>query len=299
MGATRCLGTASVLVLLVSCSSKTEHTILGKWAETGGAETLEFFQDGTVAIEDQGTGIGGTFKFLGTDRIRLDVAVLNVLFGGPVVAKVSIAGDELTLTMPNDDVQKYRRTGAARASGGKWRAKPGSDDEVDPPQFRITRVSRSVAEDSPGRGRTKVTADVENIGAEPVDLYIFSQSGVYMGTLGHALKTDSPGVFVPDYGLGIASWRTDIESWDGGLDGVSAVCWSPVEEKQGESFPIKRVRMELGETRAFEIGVSQPISKQPLKIYIISPQGRIESAMLLETDASIGVKDETPMVVTE
>ena len=298
-GTTRWLGAASVLFLLVSCSSETEHAIEGKWTESGGTETMEFFQDGTVAIEDQGTGIGGTFEFVDSARIRLDVAVLNVMFGGPVVAEVSIAGDELTMTMPNGDVQKYQRTGEARASGGKWREKPESEDEVDPPQFRITRVSRSVSEDSAGRGRTMVTADVENIGAEPVDLYIFSQSGVYMGTLGHALKTDSPGMYVPNYGLGIASWRADIESWDGGLDGVSEVCWSPVEEKQGESFPIKQVRMESGETRAFEIGVSQPLSKQRLKVYVITPQGRIESAILLDENASSGVKDDSPLVATE
>lgn len=94
------------LSLLVSCSS--ESAIVGKWSEIGGTETIEFFKDGTVSVVDNGITMGGSYKFVEKDRIKLELSGLGAL-AGPIVAKVSIKGDELTFTMPDGEVSKYKR----------------------------------------------------------------------------------------------------------------------------------------------------------------------------------------------
>jgi len=96
------------LSLLVSCSSKPENDIVGKWSEIGGKETIEFFKDGTVSVFSEGIAMGGSFRFFEKDRIKLEFGGLGAL-AGPILAKVSIKGDELTLTMPDGDVSKYKR----------------------------------------------------------------------------------------------------------------------------------------------------------------------------------------------
>jgi hypothetical protein len=71
---------------------------------------MECFKDGTLAVSnsDKGMNLGGTYKFVDTDRIKVELGGLAAL-AGPFVATVSISGDELTWTMPNGQVSKYRR----------------------------------------------------------------------------------------------------------------------------------------------------------------------------------------------
>jgi hypothetical protein len=101
---------ALMLSYFVSCSSNTETAIVGKWRVIGGTETMECFKDGTLTVSnsDKGMNLGGTFKFVDKDRIKVELGGLAAL-AGPFVATVSISGDELTWTMPNGQVSKYRR----------------------------------------------------------------------------------------------------------------------------------------------------------------------------------------------
>jgi uncharacterized protein (DUF2147 family) len=68
------MGWFSVIVaiaLLSSCSLKPEDAIVGKWKETDGNETIEFFRDGTFIMADEELPIEGTYKFIDKDRIRI------------------------------------------------------------------------------------------------------------------------------------------------------------------------------------------------------------------------------------
>ncbi|MDI6632362.1 MAG: hypothetical protein AB1507_05000 [Bacillota bacterium] len=97
-----------ILALLVSCSSNLEKAIIGKWSEIDGTEKIEFFDDGTLTVADEEMNMGGSYKFVEKDRIRVELGGLGAL-AGPFVAKVSVSGNELTLTMPDGEVGRYRR----------------------------------------------------------------------------------------------------------------------------------------------------------------------------------------------
>lgn len=104
----RFLAFAFILSSLVSCSSKQEDAIVGKWSEISGTEKMELFKDGTITVADKGMNMGGKYTFVDKDRIRVELGGLGAL-AGPFVATVSISGDELTWTMPEGKVSKYRR----------------------------------------------------------------------------------------------------------------------------------------------------------------------------------------------
>lgn len=94
------------VLILASCSSKPESLIIGKWQEIGSANTIEFFQDGTVKITGT-TGLGkksssGTYKFLDEGRLKLE--------GGlGIEVRILISNEELTITDPEGKLWKYRK----------------------------------------------------------------------------------------------------------------------------------------------------------------------------------------------
>lgn len=101
-----CFVAILILFLFVSCSL--ENAIIGKWSEIGGTETLEFFKDGTVVVVEFGMSMVGSYKFIDKDQIKLELGGLGVLVG-PMVAKISIKGDEMTLNVPTVGLTKYKR----------------------------------------------------------------------------------------------------------------------------------------------------------------------------------------------
>jgi len=102
------LAVAFILASLVSCSSKPEEAIIGKWSEIGATEKMEFFKDGTITINDKGINMVGKYTFVDKDRIRVEFGGLAAKIG-PIVVTVSISGDELTWTMPDGKSSKHRR----------------------------------------------------------------------------------------------------------------------------------------------------------------------------------------------
>ena len=101
-------GIMAVGALLSSCAAKPEDALVGKWKEVGGTETMEFFKDGTVSIVDEGMSMAGSYRFVDKDRVKVELGGLGALMG-PVVARVSISGEDLSWTMPDGKVSKYKR----------------------------------------------------------------------------------------------------------------------------------------------------------------------------------------------
>lgn len=108
-GLTTRAGIVAVAALLSSCSSKPGDVVVGKWKEVGGTETMGFFRDGTVSIPDKEMSMGRGCKFIEKDRVKIELGGLGVLIG-PQVARVSISGEELTVTMPDGKMCKYQRS---------------------------------------------------------------------------------------------------------------------------------------------------------------------------------------------
>ena len=96
------------VVMLSACIQKPEAAINGKWE--CGTETIEFFKDGTVIIDSEkdSMSMGGKYKFVDDDRIRIDLGGLGAL-AGPIIYKVSISKDELILTDRDGKASKYKR----------------------------------------------------------------------------------------------------------------------------------------------------------------------------------------------
>jgi len=97
-----------VLVVLSGCGKSTEKAIIGKWKEVDSTETIEFFKDGTVTVIDKGMSMSGNYKFVGKNRIKMELGGLGALMG-PIVSKISISGNELSMTMPDGKIERYQR----------------------------------------------------------------------------------------------------------------------------------------------------------------------------------------------
>ena len=97
-----------MLLLLVCCASKPD--IIGKWREVGKTATIEFSTDGTFkAIDNQGMAVSGKYTLFTHGILRCEIQ--NEVSSEEIVdLMVSIKGDELTLTSPDDsEVERYRR----------------------------------------------------------------------------------------------------------------------------------------------------------------------------------------------
>jgi hypothetical protein len=86
-----------LLVALVTsaCSGSLESQIVGKWNGAGGS--VEFFRDGTLISLGGLLPASGRYSFVEQDRVRMQLDGLGSVLG-PIMARVAISGDELTLT---------------------------------------------------------------------------------------------------------------------------------------------------------------------------------------------------------
>lgn len=88
--------------------------IIGKWdrydPKHKGKETMEFFKDGTVSLFHESFGFPGTgdYKLIDNNHVKVNLGGLWSLVG-PIVCKVSISANKLTLTFPDGDVAEYNR----------------------------------------------------------------------------------------------------------------------------------------------------------------------------------------------
>jgi hypothetical protein len=103
---------ATIFVLLgllnfIACSSL-ESSIVGKWKGIDKHETMEFLDDGTFIVGDKDMNVGGKYIVVDKNRIKVELAGLGALMG-PVILKVEISGDELSVTEPGNKVAKYQR----------------------------------------------------------------------------------------------------------------------------------------------------------------------------------------------
>ncbi len=97
-----------VVLLAASACGGPRRSIIGKWDQVGGGETLEFYTDGTVVATGVGMTISGTYTFIDDEHIRID---LSGLWGiaGPQVFRVSISGNRMVLEDSYGSTFEYTR----------------------------------------------------------------------------------------------------------------------------------------------------------------------------------------------
>jgi hypothetical protein len=101
-----------ILMVPLAQAQIIQREILGKWAEIGGTETIEFFKDGTVSIVTQDSAASGKYKFEGVTRMRMGLEGMKAS-AGPAIIKVTFMRNDLLLTGPMGKVTKYSRVGLA------------------------------------------------------------------------------------------------------------------------------------------------------------------------------------------
>ncbi|MCK4391618.1 hypothetical protein KAX17_01765 [Candidatus Bipolaricaulota bacterium] len=91
--------------ILCGCGSAPRSLLLGKWEGVSGpgvADRMEFFKDGTVNIVQYGIPLGGEYKLIDREHVKL-------VFSHTFVFRFSVSKNVLTLIDENGDIYEYRR----------------------------------------------------------------------------------------------------------------------------------------------------------------------------------------------
>jgi hypothetical protein len=101
-------------LLLAGCFFDRSAAVVGKWQATppsGGS--IEFFKDGTVNVVGAMFGVPisqvGKYKLLDDDRVSFEFGGLLGL-AGPTIFRLTVSGNEMTLTDSAGGVTRYRKT---------------------------------------------------------------------------------------------------------------------------------------------------------------------------------------------
>lgn len=89
-----------------ACLNK--KTVVGKWQGDNVNETVEFFKDGTIAMQAESRMINGKYTILDESRLKMELGGFGAL-GGPAIVKYEFSGDYLTLTLQNNQAMKVKR----------------------------------------------------------------------------------------------------------------------------------------------------------------------------------------------
>ena len=105
----------ALLTAILSCGGATS-SIIGKWQMNSSPETLEFFPDGTVIKGGDSVPMVGDYRFISSDRMRIDFVGLGSLVG-PQVYRVDVSGDRLTMVPEHDPSDVWELSRASADSG--------------------------------------------------------------------------------------------------------------------------------------------------------------------------------------
>jgi hypothetical protein len=107
-GSARVILMFPILFFLLFCASK--PNLIGKWKEVGKVATIEFSKDGTFkAVDNQGMAVSGKYTFFKGGHLWCEIQQKGGA-GEVISLRISIKGDELTLTSSNSsEVENYRR----------------------------------------------------------------------------------------------------------------------------------------------------------------------------------------------
>jgi len=105
-----------------SCHRDPKSAILGKWKQIGGNETLQFFPDGTFAINSAAGNYVAKYSLPDGEHLRVEFSGFEAV-GGIQLWGMKVSSDSLTLMLPEDKTATYQRAHSVRLTiSSRWLA---------------------------------------------------------------------------------------------------------------------------------------------------------------------------------
>ena len=91
--------------LCASCMSAPRDSLVGKWKNKEGKDTLEFFKEGTVCARENKVEVCGNYRFVDDNRIRVRFGRMGEI----EIYNISISDNELTIFFSNGESSRFKK----------------------------------------------------------------------------------------------------------------------------------------------------------------------------------------------
>ncbi len=88
-----------------SCLSDTKDSLVGKWKNKEGKDTIEFFKEGTVCARENYVELCGTYRFVDDNRIRVRFGSMGEI----EIYNIAFSDNELTIFFPNGESNRFKK----------------------------------------------------------------------------------------------------------------------------------------------------------------------------------------------
>ena len=93
------------LLFCSSCTGGPHGTLVGRWVNKEGKDTIEFFKEGTFCIRERDVEVCGNYRFVDDDRIRVRFESIDEI----EIFNIAISDHELTIFFSNGECSTFRR----------------------------------------------------------------------------------------------------------------------------------------------------------------------------------------------
>ena len=99
------INTVVCFALCASCLSDTKDSLVGKWKNKEGKDTIEFFKEGTVCARENYVELCGTYRFVDDNRIRVRFGSMGEI----EIYNIAFSDNELTIFFPNGESDRFKK----------------------------------------------------------------------------------------------------------------------------------------------------------------------------------------------
>lgn len=94
------------LLFCTACTGGSHGTLVGKWINKEGKDTIEFFKEGTICIRESDVEVCGSYRFVDDDRIRVRFSSIDEI----EIFNIAIKDNELTIFFSNGECSSFKRS---------------------------------------------------------------------------------------------------------------------------------------------------------------------------------------------
>lgn len=91
--------------LYASCVGDSSNSLVGKWKNKEGKDTIEFFKEGTVCARENNVELCGNYRFVDDNRIRVRFGRMGEI----EIYNISISDNELTIFFSNGESCRFKK----------------------------------------------------------------------------------------------------------------------------------------------------------------------------------------------
>ncbi len=99
------ISTVVCFALCASCLSDPKDSLVGKWKNKEGKDTIEFFKEGTVCARENNVELCGNYRFVDDNRIRVRFGSMGEI----EIYNISFSDNELTIFFPNGESNRFKK----------------------------------------------------------------------------------------------------------------------------------------------------------------------------------------------